>query len=748
MATLTIADLDNGQRDLQTVDAVANSTADFTTTRFGDSVLTLAGALRRLGYQAPVPYASGLNVDSPLFTVERGGVVYAPNPSQIPFTTGAWNASQWLVVQAESRLRSDLAAPDGITLVGGSVSQAQMQKSITMYGAKADGSDSKSALLAALPHVHFPLLDGQPTTYTFSSFSPGQLNGAVFSADDGVTLSFANNAPYSLYSGITVVTPVRMFARDISMPYVMTPSNRRATGENVTVGLRPSAVRQSGKLQPLNGSDVTFQAVQWPGSDSWTDASATATASEFSVGFSMSGSYPDYWRGAFVGIGPYETVGVTHGAGPSAVRGVIVRGTDGFAALYSAGGANNYLIGVKRHGQALVETPLPWSSLGQGVYSSFASENSRYSVTRVGAAQAVVKVNGKAISLPYLPDVGEIQSVGFAVYGTTGFSLSDMTIQKSVEAVYSKPEIPEIRIFGDSTAADFPGSFGRYLKGLLDGTYGVAVRDIVNFAVVGDTTAQQNAVMDAKGFGVATYVVLCMGTNDIQGQLDLSAFRSVYTTAIQKVLTAGRRPVVVVPWMWYTPAQSGGSGQPSVNYEKGAPYRGVIEALARKYGAVLVNTPEALPNPDPRYVTQSSDYSLLRDNIHQGARGYQMYASAVAQAILDDYSSQEHSVSIYRAAFGSGASSPDFQLSVSADGIVNFAGTVQFSASPSNGAVAFTLPRWCRPAVSFNIPASASISRSSPVSSYAFVQSSGVVSLPTVPAGATTFVIAGSFKQA
>ena len=99
MATLTIADLDNGKRDLETVDAVANSQADTTTTRYGQQTLTLAGALRRLGYSAPVPYASGLTVDTALFTVLRDGVIYAPDPSLVPFTTGTWNAAQWRVVQ-------------------------------------------------------------------------------------------------------------------------------------------------------------------------------------------------------------------------------------------------------------------------------------------------------------------------------------------------------------------------------------------------------------------------------------------------------------------------------------------------------------------------------------------------------------------------------------------------------------------------------------------------------------------------
>ena len=99
MATLTIADLDNGKRDLETVDAVANSQADTTTTRYGQQTLTLAGVLRRLGYQVPVPYAPGISVTSGLTTVERDGVIYAPRVKQLPFTTGAWDPGQWRVVQ-------------------------------------------------------------------------------------------------------------------------------------------------------------------------------------------------------------------------------------------------------------------------------------------------------------------------------------------------------------------------------------------------------------------------------------------------------------------------------------------------------------------------------------------------------------------------------------------------------------------------------------------------------------------------
>lgn len=109
MATLTIADLDNGKRDLQTVDEVANSRAATATTRFGQQTTTLYEAIRRinatgdeilsnLGFRVPVPYTSGLNVTDSRFTVTGpDGKVYAPLSA--PFTTGAWDPVQWYVLQ-------------------------------------------------------------------------------------------------------------------------------------------------------------------------------------------------------------------------------------------------------------------------------------------------------------------------------------------------------------------------------------------------------------------------------------------------------------------------------------------------------------------------------------------------------------------------------------------------------------------------------------------------------------------------
>lgn len=122
MATLTIADLDNGKRDLQTVDEVANSRAATATTRFGQQTTTLYEAIRRivtegdaqlaeqkesaetvirnLGFMVPVPYAPGIEVTESNFTViGPDGNIYAAQAGQIPFTTGAWDSAKWYPIQ-------------------------------------------------------------------------------------------------------------------------------------------------------------------------------------------------------------------------------------------------------------------------------------------------------------------------------------------------------------------------------------------------------------------------------------------------------------------------------------------------------------------------------------------------------------------------------------------------------------------------------------------------------------------------
>lgn len=172
---LTIQDLANGKRDLQTIDAVANSPQSSTTTRYGDSVLTLAGALRRLGYAPPVEYSVGLLIDSPIVTVEREGIVYAPYPNLVPFTTAAWNPNQWRIVQNTNNRN-------------------------LVYIFQSDGSAQSAA--ATLPEGTFLVVEGE---------SQGHVASGVYVPDNGAVSHTAKFASYSVlnsYSGLSDVSRI------------------------------------------------------------------------------------------------------------------------------------------------------------------------------------------------------------------------------------------------------------------------------------------------------------------------------------------------------------------------------------------------------------------------------------------------------------------------------------------------------------------------------------------------------------
>lgn len=109
--TITTQDFDNAERDLKTVSATSNSRDPDTlvpinnySTRLGGQVDTLVGRLAKLGYLPPLDYVPAIifSLNDNTKTIEREGFIYAPLPSELPFTTsGNWatDSASFFVVQ-------------------------------------------------------------------------------------------------------------------------------------------------------------------------------------------------------------------------------------------------------------------------------------------------------------------------------------------------------------------------------------------------------------------------------------------------------------------------------------------------------------------------------------------------------------------------------------------------------------------------------------------------------------------------
>lgn len=90
--TIQINDLENAKLNTDTLDRVAmvGTTEDRTTNRAGVVIDTIQGRLKKLGFEPPIAYASGITfsgaIDS-VKTIEEAGIIYAVKPSSMPFTT-------------------------------------------------------------------------------------------------------------------------------------------------------------------------------------------------------------------------------------------------------------------------------------------------------------------------------------------------------------------------------------------------------------------------------------------------------------------------------------------------------------------------------------------------------------------------------------------------------------------------------------------------------------------------------------
>lgn len=221
MATLTIADLDNGKRDLQTVDEVANSTGETATTRFGQQVPTLWAALRAIGYQAPVNYSEGLSISSGLQTVYKSGVVYAPLVEKIPFTTAAWDPSFWRPAQDAGLLQSHIVSPD-----------PHPQLTASINSAVSDAENARDAAIAAAGPLYATEAEGRAAVGdgdTFNVQGSGDVAASVYRRINSTTSTLL--AQYPAASAVTGLDALKVNSgkafplRSMSRGGVSSPAN-------------------------------------------------------------------------------------------------------------------------------------------------------------------------------------------------------------------------------------------------------------------------------------------------------------------------------------------------------------------------------------------------------------------------------------------------------------------------------------------------------------------------------------------
>ena len=92
---ITPEDMEGFVDNINLINDVVESSESTLTTPQGSEIYTLRGQLARLGYLPPEVYAAAIDftINDAAKTIDRNGIVYAPLPSELPFTTsGTWTA--------------------------------------------------------------------------------------------------------------------------------------------------------------------------------------------------------------------------------------------------------------------------------------------------------------------------------------------------------------------------------------------------------------------------------------------------------------------------------------------------------------------------------------------------------------------------------------------------------------------------------------------------------------------------------
>lgn len=153
MTQITVTDLDNAKLDVNTIADIANGTGVSVVDRLGATRLTANEAVRQMGYQVPVTYATSLVMSTLTQTVDYLGVVYAPLPTMIPFTTsGTFETTKFYVIQNNEIVKkyntyADILASGG-AIVDGAIAET------SGYNANGDGGGNSFYYSTASTATH------------------------------------------------------------------------------------------------------------------------------------------------------------------------------------------------------------------------------------------------------------------------------------------------------------------------------------------------------------------------------------------------------------------------------------------------------------------------------------------------------------------------------------------------------------------------------------------------------------------
>ena len=644
-----------------------------------------------------------------------------------PASAGGTGKGKWLAVDVTDVLRRDLAAEGGVRLVNGALAIEDANRQAISYMKSYNTNNITPAILESkskMGYVYLP--DNNGVAYNIDvTGNIENLKNTKFYVDDGVTI----NINYNDFDLLGKIFPVGRAKFVINSNYNFSARDIPKIQEQAVLDLHP----------------VEMAAIPFAACTSYTisgdtfSSTAIGASNNHAILVPISGA--GVMTGLFtqIGIGETITAHVKTESGNAVKIGIMLRCAQGWVYIRNTpNAAGSWQWSIKPIGGSEItastgiNTPdnnlLSYSAGKSAIGISLQSRNT-FNFVINGVSTGVTLGSGVA---------GDILEIGWVVNPSQADSVrvTGLMCYKSEHGVLGKPPL-DIAVYGDSTADEWPGSFEKYLAGIIDGKMGTRTLKILNYATAGATFGQQFELLKQQTPN-AYFIVMVAGTNEGQGGATADQFAGLMTQFADYVInTLGRVPVWVEPWMWYSNSFINNAGANSVNYDGVAQMREAGKRVLAGYGdrAICITTTHQLPAPVPAYFNSNYD-PLLRDDIHQSELGYKMYAEIIASAILKWHIKVNLFPSVVGNFWlGTGVTVTDSSIK---KGFID----AVFNASVFGGsATLMTLPRWNRPSYTQRMLAYWSNSSSSGTC-LVTINTNGQM-IATGAAGATSIIVHG-----
>lgn len=498
---------------------------------------------------------------------------------------------------------------------------------IVQFGGSDNGIiDNLAPLLAAKAAVGvggtivFPKTKGSTTSvYYFSSNSVTDTQNIVLDVAFNTSFSYPGGLQYS--QPLTLVRDLPIYERAINVTRTY-PANEGVVKKHYI----PEWDLDRSVVSPVLAASFLGKTSSWATAYSVGTATISAPNTAEAVMAMASGTL------VTAGVIPLE-VGATLTANfstPTTLTfkgGVLVISATSHFFCYIEPSTGYVVMGIQKGASGFQQVV---GSVKMSTYLSYNSpENVLWSVERISDTSFQVFANGINITKGAIDLGSSITYCGFGAYGN-GFHIchASKTVNKSRGGV----EPLSVAIFGDSLTADGYSDWAKTFKDAVDGSFGCRIKSVTNNAVGGATSTMQLATLNSVGVANMDYVLILIGTNDIQGQVALTTYIANVTSMVNTAKTAGARVVLGIPPMYYAQSFIGGvgNGQGSSNYEKGSAYRGAILRYAADNGIKIVDLLGVVG-------LTTADYDVVCDDIHPSFMTCELIGMAFAKAVLGDY---------------------------------------------------------------------------------------------------------------